>query len=82
LHGKGPAAGARLCYKVAHESAALRAKAGQNWADDIREKLSEESEEMYAGRSSLSGDQLRFVSAKEELSKINKLKPFKSNNAQ
>lgn len=76
LHRDGPKAGAHLCVKIAKESAELRAKAGRNWADNLRGKLPEECQEMYAGRSSLTGDQLRFVSAKEELSKIVSLNPF------
>lgn len=76
LHREGPMAGARLCVKIAKEAAALRAKAGRNWADNLRGKLPEECEAMYAGRSSLSGDQLQFVSAKEVLAKIGSLMPF------
>jgi ribulose 1,5-bisphosphate carboxylase large subunit-like protein len=78
LHKDGPKAGAALCRKVAVEVASLRARAsskGAGWADDLGGHLPEECEEMYAGRSSLTKEQLKYVSPKEALAIIPDLRP-------
>jgi hypothetical protein len=76
LHKDGPAAGAALCVAIAKEAAAKKARAGSNWSEDLSERLSEQADGMFKDRSTLSEDQLRYVSPKEHLAKVNGLVPY------
>jgi ribulose 1,5-bisphosphate carboxylase large subunit-like protein len=76
LHKGGPAAGAKLCVKIAEQSALLRYRAGENWADDLPQSLSDECDAMFKGRSALPNEALRYVSPKNHLAGRNGLKPY------
>lgn len=76
LHKDGPRAGAELCVRIAKEAAEKKAKAGKGWSDDISETLSEQADDMFKDRSMLSDDQLRYVSPKEQLSRVHGLAPY------